>query len=169
MQVGLADMPKPKDLLGLYARPMSGFGERLRAAREARGLSRDELSIKLHGGPGYVTPYQIGRYERGPTRNPSIDTAEAPAQALSVDLRWLLLGETVNPPTVVITDPELLSALAEAERILRRRLSSDVREMLLAMWPASFSHLRPNPLFFVHALQAIEQGTFERGNNSNHA
>lgn len=142
------------------------FGERLRASREAKALSLTALAHRLYGGPGYVTAAHIGRYERGLTRSPSIDTVEALAKVLGVDVRWLLFGETGGPPDLdVPADPAVVNALMEAEQIMGKRLSQETRKTLLSMWPQLAGQV-PTPVFFISALQALDYGTRPKGEPS---
>ena len=70
---------------------MDTFPARLRAARDARGLSQLELSRLLS-----VDPIVVSRYERGKIK-PHIDRVETLCEALGVSLDWLLLGRGPSP------------------------------------------------------------------------
>ena len=61
------------------------FGERLREARTAKGLTQSELG-RLVGGVGKTT---ISQYENG-IRKPDIETLERLADVLNRSVDWLL-------------------------------------------------------------------------------
>ena len=63
---------------------MDKFGERLRTAREANGLTQIELGEKV-----YMQQQTIHRYERK-GQLPTVDTAVRISQALGVTLDWLI-------------------------------------------------------------------------------
>ncbi len=62
-------------------------GEKLRGLREMRLLSREELSERSG-----VSADQIGRIERGVTKNPHMKTVRELVQALDVDPSELVQG-----------------------------------------------------------------------------
>lgn len=64
------------------------FGERLRFAREKRGIGREELAHQL----GLKDSSQISRYETD-KGFPSIPGLQALGSALTVDIHWLVTGE----------------------------------------------------------------------------
>lgn len=68
-----------------------GRGGRIRLAREASGLSRDALGIAIG-----VRGQTIYRWEREDIA-PRADTLSRLADALSVDVRWLLTGRGRKP------------------------------------------------------------------------
>jgi len=69
------------------------FGQRLRAIREQRVLSRGQLAQKI----GLSSLSQISRYETGKSL-PNVRVLNKLAQALTVDLHWLITG--ASSPTV---------------------------------------------------------------------
>jgi transcriptional regulator with XRE-family HTH domain len=66
----------------------NGLGARIREARQAAGLKQTELAVKLD-----VTQATIANYERGNTQPPSMRRFRSLADALGVDLIWLLEGD----------------------------------------------------------------------------
>lgn len=75
-----------------------GWGERLRQAREAAGLSQRELSF-----PGCTAVY-ICRIEKG-QRVPSLQVAEHLAARLNCDPEWLCHGTGTPEPKLVLRLP----------------------------------------------------------------
>lgn len=71
--------------------PSMGIGEsagsRIKMARERQNMTQKELAEKMG-----TTPQNISQYERG-IRNPKLETRERLAKVLSVDARWLEVGE----------------------------------------------------------------------------
>ena len=70
----------------------SKLSQRLRAAREKRGISRRDLASRL-GGDKYST---LSKIEEGESM-PGIDTVELLARALGVSAGWLAYGEGIAP------------------------------------------------------------------------
>lgn len=70
----------------------SKLSQRLRLAREKRGISRRDLASRL-GGDKYST---LSKIEEGETM-PGIDTVELLARALGVSAGWLAYGEGIAP------------------------------------------------------------------------
>jgi len=70
----------------------SKLSQRLRAAREKRGISRRDLASRL-GGDKYST---LSKIEEGESM-PGIDTVELLARALGVSAGWLAYGEGTAP------------------------------------------------------------------------
>lgn len=81
------DSPEPspahRESLGLY----KGCGERLRTAREARGMSMRELAVKAG-----LSNEMVGLTEDGDTV-PLVSSCEALAVALDVSPGWLAFGD----------------------------------------------------------------------------
>jgi len=94
---------------------MRGFGVRLRATREQRQLSQNDLATLtgIHLG-------QISRYERGVIQ-PSAETALVLAQALRVSADYLLSGRTAanEPEEPKISNLRLFERFRELERMTR--------------------------------------------------
>jgi len=65
----------------------STIGDRLKKAREKRGMSRRELSLKAG-----LSPAQVGHIERKVGARPQISTIVRLAETLGVDLDWLASG-----------------------------------------------------------------------------
>ena len=70
-------------------------GDRIKKARKIKGITQNELAIKLG-----VTQGMIGQYEKN-KRNPKIETINKIANALGVSDSYLR-GETDNPETQII-------------------------------------------------------------------
>jgi transcriptional regulator with XRE-family HTH domain len=94
-------------------RPADAFPERLRAAREKRGLSQGDLAKRAH-----LQASAISHFETG-TRKPSFDNLRRLADALAVTTDYLLGRVTET------------QALAGADKLHRHldRLTSDDREI----------------------------------------
>ena len=94
-------------------RPSEVFPERLRTAREKRGLSQGDLANRARFQASAISHFETG------TRKPSFDNLRRLADALEMTTDYLL-GR--------VTDAQ---ALAGADRLHRRldRLTSDDREM----------------------------------------
>ena len=67
----------------------SGFGDRLRRLREAKGWSQEELARQA----GSVTQAQVSRLESGQRANPKATVLLALARALQVSVDELLREE----------------------------------------------------------------------------
>lgn len=78
--------------------PSEIFRERLRAARDLRGLSQGELA-----GRANMPPSSIAHFETG-SRKPSFDTLRKLANALEVTTDYLL-GRTDDPALAESGDP----------------------------------------------------------------
>ncbi len=83
---------------------MVTFGKKLREAREAQGLSQQELAKKI----GSVHTV-IGRYERDEMK-PSVDVVKALAEALGTTAGYLL-GESQDMD--LLKDPTMLKRFNE--------------------------------------------------------
>jgi transcriptional regulator with XRE-family HTH domain len=94
------------------------FPRRLRAARELRALSQQELADRAH-----LQQATVSLYENG-VRRPSLDNLHRIAEALDVTSDYLL-GRTLEPePDPGRRDPILsdLRLLSSSERRFARRL-----------------------------------------------
>ena len=89
------------------------FGERLKVAREMRGLNQRQLGERLGVPPSSIAHFEGGR------RKPSFDNLHRLAGALEVTTDFLL-GLAEEPLMVPATDPLMkdLSKLGKAEREL---------------------------------------------------
>lgn len=72
--------------------PLDTLAERMRAAREARGLGSSQLALSVGGSHSLVS-----EVERGKSKSLQADTAIKLARALSVPVEWLVLGEGPSP------------------------------------------------------------------------
>ncbi len=70
---------------------MAGVGKHIRALRQQRGMTQDELAQKL-----YVSRQTVSNYETGRS-NPDIDTLLKMAEALGADVNALLYGPPPPP------------------------------------------------------------------------
>lgn len=67
-----------------------GIGERIKEMRMQKKITQSELADRLG------VPYQsIGQWERS-VRNPKIETLQKIAEALDVDINWLMHGKTLE-------------------------------------------------------------------------
>jgi transcriptional regulator with XRE-family HTH domain len=84
-----------KDALGrpAYAGPMQTQGERIRALRQAKGLTQEQLG-KVCG----VTGAAVSMWENGGTLNLKGDGLFKLLRALGTDLGYLLYGPDRIPP-----------------------------------------------------------------------
>jgi len=71
---------------------MPEIAERLRRARQIRGLSRRGLSLQAS-----LAQAVVGRIERGDVAEPSVTTLAKLSAALDVSLDWLVRGEGEGP------------------------------------------------------------------------
>lgn len=69
---------------------MDAIGERIKEARQERGLSQEELAQIINS-----TKSAISRYESG-KRQPRIEQLKSIAAALNVDVNWLMNGRTLE-------------------------------------------------------------------------
>ena len=69
---------------------MEGFGNRLKEARESRGMTQPELAKAC----GKATAVTISRWETGKTE-PSLSDVAAVCRALRINSDWLLGLDTV--------------------------------------------------------------------------
>lgn len=91
---------------------MTGFGERLKEIREARGLSQTQVATFCG-----VTQKAISLLEKDPNREPKLATLKKLAELFEVDPDWLLTGKGPRNPVSSLTD-------AEAELLLLFRAIS---------------------------------------------
>lgn len=102
------------------------FGERLKQARELRGLTQSELGAKAR-----LSPIQISHFETGVRPNASADTLVKLANALSVSIDFLLgRSEEVQAKGGKVeavlrslngASDETIDAVAEIARTLAKR------------------------------------------------
>jgi transcriptional regulator with XRE-family HTH domain len=94
-------------------------GERLRAAREARGLTQDELAVRLGFGQS-----QMNKYENGKS-DPTPEVLVRLATALEVSVDWLL--GLVDAPDGHLT-PAALSP--QEQRLIAAWRGGDFKKLL---------------------------------------
>jgi len=111
---------------------MKTVGERIRQAREARGLSQTELATKA----GFKHQSAIGNLEGRATGRGGFRLAQI-AAALDVPVEWLLNGpDMATPPnrsTVREDESQPYRALSDVDRavsIVRRLPDRELREAL---------------------------------------
>lgn len=105
------------------------LSENIRAIRESKGLSQEELATKLR-----VVRQTVSKWERGRSV-PDADLLIALAEALGVSV-GTLLGETVQAP-----EPDELSVIAEKLEIINMHLARRAarwRAVLLCLFAAVF-------------------------------
>jgi HTH-type transcriptional regulator, cell division transcriptional repressor len=106
-----------------YSDETATFGDRLAGAREAAGMSREELAQRLG-----VKLTTLGAWEDD-VAEPRGNKLQMVAGMLNVSIRWLLtgVGEGVDPPSDATLDPALAAhvtdALTEVQN-LRMQLSA---------------------------------------------
>jgi len=89
----------------------STFAARLRATRQARGLSQAQLGVMV-GLPDDVAAPRINRYEKG--MNPPLDMAQKLADTLGVPLAYLMATDERLAQAIVLfakLDPERQDAI----------------------------------------------------------
>ena len=77
---------------------MDAIGERIKEARQERGLSQEELAQIINS-----TKSAISRYESG-KRQPRIEQLKSIASALDVDVNWLMNGYTLEQRDQVLKE-----------------------------------------------------------------
>ena len=82
------------------------FADRIQQARKLKGISRDDLAIKI----GTSAPI-VGRYERGDMM-PSIEIATKIADALDVSLDFL-----VGKSSLIVKDTKMLQRLEDISKL----------------------------------------------------
>lgn len=82
------------------------FADRIQQARKLKGISRDDLAIKI----GTSAPI-VGRYERGDMM-PSIEIATKIADALDVSLDFL-----VGKSSLIVKDTKMLQRLEDIAKL----------------------------------------------------
>jgi len=103
---------------------LDNFGPRLRKARKAKGLSQAALAATL----GYKHNGPISTLEKNKT-NPDLETLRGLANALDIDLHWLITGKArvqgLTIPTQLL--PHLPAFLQELNTELLRMNNTIVR------------------------------------------
>ena len=97
------------------------FGERLKRARRAKGLTQRRLAHQLD-----MRSVTISEWERGQVKSPDIDLLAPVADALDVSIEWLLKG---IPQTDDVAQPDPPGWVAYL-RMAEAELDDDAREFL---------------------------------------
>lgn len=93
-------------------------GDRIKEARELAGLTQEDLGKRLG-----VTGVAVMRYEKG-LRQPRLEQLQAIADALGVDINWLVNGQTLEQRDQAIKD-HISRRFTEAELDKRLKGSYD--------------------------------------------
>lgn len=101
---------------------MNWDGERLKSAREASGLTQEELGKKVD-----VTGVTIMRYEKN-QRQPRLGQFQRIADALGVDVNWLMNGKTLEQRDQEMKD-KVKRRFTEVE--LEKRLHENCEKLTL--------------------------------------
>lgn len=97
------------------------FGRRLRAAREAAGLSQEGLAERVD-----ITRLTIARYESGKLK-PSFDRLEPIASAVSQPLSWFFASDELEPvPPAQDFSKELIQEILLRLTLLEDRVAQQV-------------------------------------------
>lgn len=86
-----------------YSFPMDTFGARIKAARELRGWSQEELGRRVAAMLGRSTPIRkagVSKWELGDTRLPEADVVDALARIFDIPWEMLLWGPDRKPPSM---------------------------------------------------------------------
>lgn len=92
-----------------YALPM-GFKDRLREAREAKGLKGEALGSKLAVSKATISHWENGRYE------PNIEQMKALCAELQVTADWLLERDPLKLSAEALQEAQAYEALPADER-----------------------------------------------------
>lgn len=98
--------------------PMDTVGVRIKDARQKAGLSQEELARTIE-----TTKSTISKYEKG-LRQPRLEQLQAIADALGVDINWLVNGQTLEQRDQAIKD-HISRRFTEAELDKRLKGSYD--------------------------------------------
>lgn len=106
--------PDSTDATGWYSNASATFGDRVAAARDARGLSQADLARKLGVKSRTVAGWEDDLIE------PRANKLNMLAGVLNVSLMWLLNGEgegISDPSDAVVGAPDVSEMLAEIRQI----------------------------------------------------
>jgi transcriptional regulator with XRE-family HTH domain len=117
MSVAEYDTPKyriPKQTNGdkpplAYAESM-GFGDRLKTAREAAGLTGEAVGAQVGVSKATISHWEKGRYE------PSIEQIRGLCAVLNVSAAWLFEQEALDLPPDAIEEARVYAALPLEDR-----------------------------------------------------
>jgi transcriptional regulator with XRE-family HTH domain len=118
--------------------PESNFGRRIKAARETKGLTQDELIERLKVRGISMSSAALSKVECGETMRVHVDLLLAVSQILAVDVAELLVGSTRpgrQPAPTVADSAEAQTVGAMIDAMLprsRRMLTTMARELLAA-------------------------------------
>jgi transcriptional regulator with XRE-family HTH domain len=85
---------------------MEEIGDRIRAAREARGLSPTDLARKMKADKGVeITPQAIYQIESGGTKNPKPQNLLAIVEVLEADIVQIITGQPSKAKQPRLTEP----------------------------------------------------------------
>jgi transcriptional regulator with XRE-family HTH domain len=103
----------PDSGTGWFSEEAATFGDRITAAREAAGLSQDELSRRLGVRPRTIRAWEDDLAE------PRANKLQMLAGMLNVSIRWLLTGEGegVPEPGTAEMPSEVTALLAELREV----------------------------------------------------
>lgn len=94
------------------------IGERIKAARAQKRLTQKELADKLELATGTIQQYELSK------RQPRLEQLQAIADALGVDINWLVNGQTLEQRDQAIKD-HISRRFTEAELDKRLKGSYD--------------------------------------------
>ncbi len=118
-------MAETSETAGWYSGEVATFGDRISGAREAAGLTREDLANRLGVRPKTVAAWEDDAFE------PRGNRLQMIAGMLSVSIRWLLTGEGDDLPAPDASGAMILPAklaLADLAR-MRTQLTQLTREM----------------------------------------
>lgn len=94
------------------------IGKRIKTARRAARLTQAQLALKTGAATGTIQQYELGK------RQPRLEQLQAIADALGVDINWLVNGQTLEQRDQAIKD-HISRRFTEAELDKRLRGSYD--------------------------------------------
>jgi transcriptional regulator with XRE-family HTH domain len=146
---------------GAAAAPEEGIGDRIRAARESRGLSQTALSARTKvvdsTGKGVARTVLVG-YEAG-TFRPGAREMRLLCQALSVSPNWLLLGAdgtTTQASMEAVRRRDWATAvrLAMAIAVLKEHERASLQSLVLSLAGRQLGDLKLSSLLTVGSMIA---------------
>lgn len=94
------------------------IGKRIKTARRAARLTQAQLALKTGAATGTIQQYELGK------RQPRLEQLQAIADALGVDINWLVNGQTLEQRDQAIKD-HISRRFTEAELDKRLKGSYD--------------------------------------------
>lgn len=124
---------------GIYAPRMAKLGDRIRAAREAAGLSQSELGRRLG-----LSSQSVNMWEHSKA-NPSRNNLQQAAIVMGVTIDWLMRGSELSAQSVVSKVPPTGRHLPmfTSTSIASGATISDAQDTVFARFPcgpASYAH-----------------------------